>query len=131
MINERELGPYFRELHVQGKVFEGVSAGSIMLGQHWVRFPDENDESKAEIFDCLGVVPQSFDAHDEKSGWEELQVLARLMSKRPQPPTYVHGLVSGHCALWKDGKLQALGGAISRFTCSDPPKPAQDLLPEP
>ena len=126
VIHERELAPYFRELHAQGKPMEGVSAGSIMLGKHWVRF-DEKDDTKAEVFDCLGVVPHSFDAHSEADHWEELQVLARLLSKRAKPPETVVGLVSGHCAIWDDGRLTALGGPLHRFTCTATPKPAPDL----
>jgi peptidase E len=40
LIGERDLGGYFHELAGAGKIFEAVSAGSIMLGEHWVRFPD-------------------------------------------------------------------------------------------
>jgi peptidase E len=129
VINERDLAGYFRELHRQGKVFEGVSAGSIMLGEHWVRFPDEDDDTKAEIFDCLGVVPFSFDAHGEKDGWEELQVLAKLLSRAPQPPASVYGLVSGTCALWDGAKLVALGGALNRYGCTNPAEKLDDLQP--
>ena len=56
LIAERDLGGYFHELARGGKIFEAVSAGSIMLGEHWVRFPD-GDDHKAEVFDCMGIVP--------------------------------------------------------------------------
>jgi len=129
-IHERDLAGYFRELHTQGKVLEGVSAGSIMLGEHWVRFPDENDDGSAELFDCLGVVPHSVDAHGEQDGWEELQVLAKLLVRRPKPPKSVVGLVSGTCAFWDGKKLRALGGALNRYACTETPKRLEDLNPE-
>jgi peptidase E len=129
VIHDRDLAPTFRELHQAGKVMEGVSAGSIMLGAQWVRFPDEDDDSTAEPFDCLGVVPQSFDAHSEEDGWSELQTLARLLAARPKPPRYVYGLVSGHCGLWDGKNLSALGGALHRFTCAIPPVRTDDLAP--
>jgi peptidase E len=126
VIHDRDLAPYFRELHAQGKVMEGVSAGSIMLGQHWVRF-DEEDEAKAEVFDCLGVVPHSFDAHGEKDGWEELQALARLLAGQKAKPEHVYGLVSGHCGVWDGAKLEAAGGALHRYTVAASPARAEDL----
>jgi peptidase E len=125
-VHQRELAPYFRELHEQGKPMEAVSAGSIMLGQHWVRF-DEKDDSKVELFDCLGVVPYSFDAHSEEDGWSELQALAGLLGKGKKPPKEVIGLVSGTCGLWDGTSLTALGGPLHRFTCTIPPQSAPDL----
>ena len=128
-IHERDMAGYFRELHAQGKVFEGVSAGSIMLGMHWVRFPESGDESGAEPFDCMGIAPFSFDAHGEKDDWEELQVLARLLASRPKPPKHVYGLVSGTCGLWQADTLSALGGALNRYTVAPKPERADDLAP--
>ena len=111
-IEERGMVPFFRELHRGGKIFESVSAGSIMLGEHWVRFEDDDDEV-GERFDCLGIVPMSFDAHDEKDGWGELHALARLMP--PEPGKWVCGLTSKCAALWDGKKLRALGGPLARL----------------
>ena len=111
VIDERGLAPYFRELHRGGKIFEGVSAGSIMLGEHWVRFADDDDD-RGERFDCLGIVPVSFDAHDEADGWGELHALARLMPK--QAGKWVCGLTSKCAAHWDGEELRALGGPLAR-----------------
>jgi peptidase E len=81
LIGERDLGPYVRRLATQGQPMEGVSAGAIMLGSHWVRFSDE-DDTHGKVFACLGVVPRSFDTHDEQDGWGELVALARLLARR-------------------------------------------------
>lgn len=125
VIDDRGLAPYFRELHHGGKIFEAVSAGSIMLGEHWVRFENDDDEV-GERFDCLGIVPMSFDAHDEKDNWTELRALARLMPN--EPGKWVCGLTSKCAAVW-DGKIQALGGPLARVAWGTSRKLA-DLAPE-
>ncbi len=127
VIEERGLTSHFRELHDGGKVFEAVSAGSIMLGEHWVRFANDDDEH-GERFDCLGIVPMSFDAHDEKDGWSELHALARLMPAEPGGK-FVCGLTSKCAASWDGKKLRALGGPLARIAWGTSRKLA-DLLPE-
>ena len=124
-IDERGLTPYLRELGGQGKVFEGISAGSILLGRHWVRFPAGDDE-RAEPFACLGIVPASFDTHDEDDDWGELRALARLLPGRSDERT-VYGIASGACAVWKDGGLRALGRALVRFSCEAGGSRLEDL----
>jgi Peptidase E len=39
-----------RRLHSQGKIFIGVSAGSIMLAKQWLVWPDAHDEKKFRVF---------------------------------------------------------------------------------
>ncbi len=126
VIEERGLVPYFRELHRGGKIFEGVSAGSIMLGQHWVKFAHDDDHH-GERFDCLGIVPMSFDAHDEKEGWEELHALARLMPS--EAGKWVCGLTSKCAAMWDGKKLHALGGPLARVAWGTSRK-LSDLTPD-
>lgn len=113
VIDERGLAPFFRELNARGKRMEGVSAGSILLGERWVAFPEEGKVGEPRVFDCLGVVPRSFDAHDEDNGWEELHVLAKLLPASAD--AWVCGLVSGTCAVYEDGSLTVRGGALHRF----------------
>lgn len=124
IIDERGMAGFFRELSARGKPMEGVSAGSILLGRQWVVFPDEGEPS---VFDCLDVVPHSFDAHDEDNEWEELHVLAKLLPKRED--LWVCGLVSGSCGVWKDGALSARGGPLHRFAAGTSRKLA-DIVPE-
>lgn len=126
VIDERGLSPYFRELSRGGKIFEGVSAGSIMLGNHWVRFAHDDDHH-GEVFDCLGVVPISFDAHDEKDGWTELHALARLLPS--ERGSWVCGLTSKCAGLWDGERLTALGGPLARFSCGLSSKRLADLSP--
>jgi peptidase E len=127
LIEERALAPYLRELARQGKPMEGISAGAILLGRHWVRFPDDDDQ-RAEAFACLGVVPASFDTHAEHDGWSELRVLARLVAASGAERE-VFGIPAGGCARWRDGELAALGAPLVRFRCVDPPVRLADLNP--
>lgn len=73
------LTAFLKELYGQGKLFIGVSAGSIMMGTHWVRWQNPEDDGTAELFDCLGLVPTIFDTHAEDEDWKELKTALRLM----------------------------------------------------
>jgi peptidase E len=120
LVDDRGLAPYVRRLAAQGMPMEGVSAGSIMLGSHWVRFLDD-DDTKGEAFRCLGVVPASFDTHDEADGWGELLALARLLARRKKERS-VYGIASGGCALFEGGRVHAIGKPLVRFSCGDVPR---------
>lgn len=73
------LNGFMRELYERGKLFIGVSAGSIMMGARWVRWADPEDDATAELFGCLGLVPAVFDTHAEDEDWKELKAALRLM----------------------------------------------------
>jgi peptidase E len=117
LLEDRDLGPYLRELHRLGKVMEGLSAGSILLGRHWVRFPG-GDDARAEPFACLGIVPHSFDCHGEEDDWGELRTLARLLPGIAPEESTVFGIPSGGAARWSGGRLEALGPPLVRVRCS-------------
>ncbi|MEW6517644.1 MAG: Type 1 glutamine amidotransferase-like domain-containing protein [candidate division FCPU426 bacterium] len=74
--------PALRGLRRRGKLFFGLSAGSIMLGTRWVRWPDENNDDSAELFECLGLAPVLCDTHAEEDDWEELKTAVRLLAGR-------------------------------------------------
>ncbi|MGE5496145.1 MAG: Type 1 glutamine amidotransferase-like domain-containing protein [Burkholderiales bacterium] len=74
------LAVFLRELYGRGKLFIGLSAGSIMMGAHWVRWEDPKDDQTAELFDCLGFVPATLDTHAEDEDWKELKTALRLQS---------------------------------------------------
>jgi len=124
LIDERGLGPFLRELHAAGKVMEGISAGAILLGRRWVRFPGD-DDARAEPFDCLGVVPWSFDCHDEGDDWSELRALGRLTPDEE----IVYGIPGGGAARWSEGKLAALGLPLVRFRCGPVPQLIEPVAP--
>jgi peptidase E len=106
ILNERGVSAEIRTLK---KPFLGVSAGAIMLAKHWVRFVDDDDD-KAELFECLGIAPVHIDCHSEDDDWSELRVLMRLL-----PDGSVgHGIPAKGCLRW-DGKPHAMGVPIARF----------------
>lgn len=100
-----------KELHQAGKPFIGLSAGSIMLAQSWVRWADAADDATAEIFPCLGLAPLLCDTHAEKEEWEELKVLLRLTRA-----AVGYGIPSGAAlGASADGSLLALGKPVQRL----------------
>jgi peptidase E len=109
ILHERGVVGDLRRLHTQKKPFLAVSAGSIMLAPHWVRFESDDDE-KAELFECLGVVDVHVDCHDEEGGWSELRALLQLLPEG----TVGYGIPSRGC-LRVDGGLAAQGVPLPRF----------------
>ena len=99
------------EMHQAGKPFIGASAGSIMLAQSWVRWTDAADDSTAESFSCLNLVPLLCDTHAEKEDWEELKVLLKISGA-----AVGYGIPSGAALrVSADGSLLALGKPIQRL----------------
>ena len=112
VLAEHRLAPFLRGLFRAGKPFFGVSAGSIMLAGTWVRWPDPDDESGAELFPCLGFAAVLCDTHGEGDDWAELK--AALLLHRAGATGY--GIVSGSALVVEpDGSLSAAGGAIHVF----------------
>ena len=85
------LDSFLADLYHDGKLFMGMSAGAIMLGQTWVHWDVEGDDSTSRPFSCLNFVPFIFDTHAEKEDWTELKCALRLMGAG----TKGHGLSSG------------------------------------
>ncbi|HUI73077.1 MAG TPA: Type 1 glutamine amidotransferase-like domain-containing protein [Spirochaetia bacterium] len=112
VLHQTRMTRYLRALYDAGKPFVGVSAGSIMLAQSWVRWQDPNDDASAQTFPCLGFAPLLCDTHGESEGWQELQALLRLSPNG----TLGYGIASG-TALVVDpaGRISALGGEVHRF----------------
>ena len=103
---------FLRRLHWSGKLFLGVSAGSIMLARKWVWWKDPHDDETVEIFSCLGLAPILCDTHGEGEGWLELKTLLTLS------PTGVigYGISSGAAIVVEpDRSLSVLGGEVDRF----------------
>jgi len=70
---------FFKDLYNEGKRFVGLSAGSIMMGAHWVRWEKPEDDTTAELFGCLGIIPAVFDTHGEDENWKELKTALKLL----------------------------------------------------
>jgi peptidase E len=118
ILNERGVADDLRALARAGKPFLGISAGSIMTCQRWVRFPGD-DDAKAETFDCLGIAPLHIDAHSEADNWPELRTLVKLLAKN-DAAAVAYGVPSKGCLrveLTAEGppKLKALGAEVTRI----------------
>lgn len=109
---ERAMIHFLAELYQKGKPFFGLSAGSIMLAEKWVRWRNPDDDATVERFPCIGLVPVLCDTHDEEGGWEELKVL--LMHEKEGAIGY--GIAAGTALrVFPDKRAEALGGAVHRY----------------
>jgi peptidase S51-like protein len=122
VLEDRGVLAHLRELCRRGKPMFGISAGFVMLAREWVRFPDD-DDSKAEIFACIGAVPFCVDAHSEDDDWSELRTLLALMKRRGDEGPVGYGLTAkGAVAVVVDGEhvtIEAMGTDIPRLVVRD------------
>ena len=87
-----------------------------MMSKGWVRWRDPEDDSTAEIFPCLNLVPFYCDTHAEKDDWTELKTALSLDGAG----TPGYGLTSGaYMKAYPDGRLEAEVGPIARYRMSD------------
>ena len=108
----RGMVPILRRAHRAGTPFVGISAGSIMLSQAWVRWIDPAADEGAETFPCLGFARICCDTHGEDDGWSELRT---MLSLRPVG-TAGYGIVSGSAlVVGPGGSLAAAGGEVHVF----------------
>ena len=96
-LRKHGLVDLLKEQFRNGKLFIGLSAGAIMIGAYWVRvgIPEDDGateklqrwvagdlcpevDANIELFECLGLVPATFDTHAENEGWVELKAALRL-----------------------------------------------------
>jgi peptidase E len=93
------LDGFLKDLYREGKQFFGMSAGTIMMGTHWVHWDDPENDDTASLFNCLGFVPTVFDTHAEDEDWKELKTALRLLGDGARGygiPT--NGMISGDSA---------------------------------
>ena len=101
----------------RGVVFVGMSAGAIMLGERWIRWPREGaGDDEAETFACLGVAPCSLDTHGEGEGWGETQSFAAVRARELGKKACAYGVPSGAAlVIGTDGTFRARGDAVTVF----------------
>lgn len=127
ILNEKNMTGFLIELYTGGKSFFGLSAGSIMLGKEWVRWPDPDNGESAELFPCLGIAPVICDTHDEADDWEELQTALRL----EKDGTKGYGIATGTAIkVYPDGQVEAIGGTAYQYIHSgDKVERIADIIP--
>jgi peptidase E len=128
VINDKGMAVLFTELAKQGKLLFGVSAGSIMLAQSWVRWQDPQDDSTASLFPCLGMASLICDTHAEGDDWMELKKALQLAKEG----TAGYGIPSAACLkVYPDGRIAAHCGPVVSFKKVNGQVVHQpDLLPE-
>ena len=112
VLKEKGMMDFLSGQHEGGKLFFGLSAGSIMLAHEWVRWPDPDDASSAELFPCLDFAPVICDCHDEEGDWEELK--AALVLEKDGTEGYGLGAGSG-IRVFPDGQIEALASPVYHF----------------
>ena len=89
----------------RGAVFAAMSAGAIMLGERWIRWPSEHaGDDSAETFECLGIVPFSLDTHGEGDEWQETHSFATVRARETQQEAHAYGIPSGGALLITAGR---------------------------
>jgi len=112
LLKQRKLIQLLRRLFVQGIPFFGLSAGSIMLAESWVKWRNPDDDSTASLFPCLGFAPVFCDTHAEGDEWEELRTLLRLAGKGAMG----YGITSSAgLTVMPDGRIKTMGGRVQRI----------------
>ncbi len=101
-----------RQLLEEGRLFVGLSAGSIMMCRAWPHWEDEDRRpGDAELFDCLGFTREIFDTHAEAEGWPELKKAVEL-----EPEGFVgYGIPSGEMAVIDGDGLLVPNPRLVRF----------------
>ena len=113
ILGKHNLSKLIHRRFQEGAVLAGLSAGSILLAQQWVRWRNPDDDSSAEPFDCLGLVPLICDMHDEDEGWEELKLLLRL---RHVDGEVGYGIpASMGLRIHPDNRIEDIGGRVHRY----------------
>lgn len=108
------------DLHAAAKrgiVFAGMSAGAIMLGERWIRWPREDaGDDEAETYECLGVAPCSVDTHGEGDNWQEIQSFAIVRARELEKKARAYAVPSGGAlVVGPDGSLRARGEPVPVF----------------
>jgi peptidase E len=102
----------------RGVVFAGMSAGAIMLGERWVRWPSADaGDDEAETYECLGIAPCSLDTHGEGDKWGETRAFAAVRARELKRKAKAYGIPSGGALVVSSGgKMQARGQPVPVFT---------------
>ena len=116
----------------RGAVFAGMSAGSIMLGERWIRWPNAAaGDDAAETYQCLGIARCSLDTHGEGDDWGEARSFAAVRARELGKKTRAYGVPSGGALVVSPGgKVQARGVPVAVFAAA-PRRAAklEDTLP--
>ncbi len=117
VLRRAQLVADIRAAAARGVVFAGMSAGAIMLGERWIRWPraDAGDD-EAETYECLGLAPCALDCHGEADGWTEARSFAAVRARELKRKARAYGIPSGGALIARSGgKMLARGEAVPVF----------------
>lgn len=134
VLQRAKLVADLRAAAARGVVFAGMSAGAIMLGERWVRWPhaDAGDD-EAETYECLGLAPCSLDTHGEDDEWRETRSFAAVRAREIGRQAKAYGVTSGGALIVSGGgKMHARGRPVAVFAArpNAPAKLARTLRAE-
>jgi hypothetical protein len=103
-----------RAAHARGTPMMGVSAGAILLGHWWVKWPEDSEDDpdlqRTSLVKCTGVVAgHVFDTHNEEDDWDELRVAARLAERAGERAVFLGIPTGGALVVAGDGSIEVVG----------------------
>jgi cyanophycinase-like exopeptidase len=119
-LRDADLVKDFHAAARRGAVFAGMSAGAIMLGERWIRWPhDDSGDDEAETYECLGIAPCSLDTHGEGDSWRETRAFAAVRARELGKKAKAYGVPSGGAlVVSEDGALYARGEPVTVFAAA-------------
>jgi peptidase E len=125
VLSRAELVDPLRAAAARGVVFAGMSAGAIMLGERWIRWPGEAAaDDEAETFACLALAPCSVDTHGEGDEWRETRSFVAVRARELGRKARAYGVPSGGALVVSaGGKMEARGEPVPVFA-ADPRRAA-------
>lgn len=116
-LRDADLLSHLRAAAERGVAFAGMSAGAIMLGERWIRWPRADaGDGEAETYECLGIAPCSVDTHGESDGWKEARSFAAVRARELGRKATAYAVPSGGAlVVGGDGKMYAHGEPVPVF----------------
>ena len=117
LLRDAGLVDDFRAAADRGAVFAAMSAGAIMLGKRWIRWPSaEAGDDEAETYECLGIVPFALDTHGEGDAWQEAKSFATVRAREIGKKAHAYGIPSGGAlVVAPGGRIEAHGVPAALF----------------
>jgi peptidase E len=117
LLRGAELLDDFHAAARRGAVFAAMSAGSIMLGKRWIRWPNADaGDDEAETYECLGLVPFALDTHGEGDGWQEARSYASVRARELGKKARAYCVPSGGAlVIDHKGRIEAHGVSAPVF----------------
>jgi cyanophycinase-like exopeptidase len=101
----------------RGAVFVGMSAGAIMLGERWIRWPNAAaNDSDADTYECLSIAPCSVDTHGEGDDWHEARSFVAVRARELGAKARAYAVPSGGALIVDtEGRLEARTEPVTVF----------------